>query len=408
MRILLSTIGTRGDVQPLVALGSQLKALGQDVHFCVPPDFREQIESLGLSMITIGPELRSTAKASPAPTQQTPEQQRQLAIEGTVATQFETLMQAAQDCDLILGATTLQVAAPSVAEKLGIPYVFAAYCPCVLPADRHQPPVLTMLGDSPASGLTDFRESWLQEKQRWNMMWGCLLNRQREQLGLPPLEDVLSYILTPEPWLAADPSLGPWPEPETSVFQPGAWILPDQRPLPPELEAFLAAGEPPVYFGFGSIKAPQDLSLSMIQSARALGYRAILSRGWAELELLDETPDCLSIAEVNQQALFRRVAAVVHHGGAGTTTAAARAGAPQLLIPQHYDQFYWAQRVETLGIGSAHPFAVPDTASLTQALEQTLRPEVAERARSFADRIADNGAETAARSLIERWGSSEG
>ena len=77
-------------------------------------------------------------------------------------------------------------------------------------------------------------------------------------------------------------------------------------------------------------------------------------RGWADLSLVDNEPDCLAIGEVNQQALFKRVAAVVHHGGAGTTTAAALAGAPQVVIPQHYDQHYWAQRVHQLGIGTAH------------------------------------------------------
>src|SRR5690606_34821103 len=94
-----------------------------------------------------------------------------------------------------------------------------------------------------------------------------------------------------------------------------------------ELEAFLDGGEPPVYFGFGSMRAPEGLSRVMIESARALGRRAIVSRGWADLSLLDDQPDCLLVGEVNQQALFERVSAVVHHGGAGTTTVAARVGA---------------------------------------------------------------------------------
>src|SRR5262249_36991882 len=133
MRVLLSTIGSRGDVQPLVALGMELKALGQEVHLCVPPDFREWIEGLGMTVTPIGPELRPTGKASPSAALPTPEQRRQM-IEGTVATQFETIGAAAQDCDLIVGATALQIAAPSIAEKLRIPYVFAAYCPAVLPS----------------------------------------------------------------------------------------------------------------------------------------------------------------------------------------------------------------------------------------------------------------------------------
>src|SRR5262245_30726865 len=130
MRVLLSTIGSRGDVQPLVALALQLRRLGQEVRLSVPPDFRDWIESLGLPVTPIGPELRKLV-ASSSPALSPPlslEYRRQLA-EGTVATQFETVAAAAEGCDLIVAATALQIAARSVAERRGIPYVFAAYCP---------------------------------------------------------------------------------------------------------------------------------------------------------------------------------------------------------------------------------------------------------------------------------------
>jgi vancomycin aglycone glucosyltransferase len=138
----------------------------------------------------------------------------------------------------------------------------------------------------------------------------------------------------------------------------------------------------------------------MIESARALGRRAIVSRGWADLSLVDDEPDCLTIGEVNHQALFRRVAAAVHHGGAGTTTAAALAGAPQVVIPQMYDQPYWAQRVHHLGIGTAHAPGTPTTDSLTNALERTLHPDVTARARSIATAVRRDGAQLAAQRLV--------
>lgn len=400
MRVLLSTIGSRGDVQPLVALACELKALGQDVHLCVPPDFREWIESLGIAVTPIGPELRSTGKASPSASPLSAERRRQM-IEGTVATQFETIGKAAEGRDVIVGATALQIAAPSVAEKMGIPYVFAAYCPNVLPSARHAPPVLAALGDKPSPAMADYGELWAQDARRWNDSWGPLLNAHRSALGLAPVTDVRAHIVTRHPWLAADETLGPWPESERgAVFQTGAWILPDERPLSPELESFLDAGEPPVYLGFGSIRAPDDLARVMIESARALGRRAIVSRGWADLALVDAVDDCLAIGEVNQQKLFRRVAAVVHHGGAGTTTVAALSGAPQVVIPQHYDQHYWAGRVQHLGIGAAHTAGAPTTESLTRALEHTLRPEVAVRARSVAPTVRRDGAAIAAQRLL--------
>lgn len=399
MRVLLSTIGSRGDVQPLVALGLALRELGQEVRLCVPPDFRAWIESLGMAVTPIGPELRSTAKPDPSAALPTPAQVRQM-MEGTVAAQLETITAAAAGCDVIVGATALQIAAPSVAERMGLPYVFAAYCPSVLPSPHHAPPVLAMLGDTPATAASEIRELWIKDAQRWNDMWRDLLDARRVALGLAAVSDVRSHVLTDRPWLAADPTLAPWPDPaDETVFQTGAWILPDTRPLAPELQAFLDAGTPPIYFGFGSIRAPQELGAVMIQSARALGRRAIVSRGWADLSLVD-AEDCLAIGEVNHQALFERVAAVVHHGGAGTTTAAARAGAAQVVIPQHYDQHYWAARVEELGIGRRHAEGRPTSESLTGALEGALRAEVVARARAIAPAVRDDGARVAAQRLI--------
>jgi len=401
MRVLLSTIGSRGDVQPLVALGQALTSLGEEVRLCVPPDFCEWIEELGMPTMPIGPELRPTGKGS-LPETLTPQQRRQM-IEGTVATQFATIAQAAQGCDVIVGATALQIAAPSIAEKMGIPYVFASYCPAVLPSARHAPPVLGWLGDKPVT-MADYSELWAKDAERWNGMWLPLLNAQRGALGLAPLDDVRSHVLTDRPWLASDPALAPWPDTASeTVWQTGAWIVRDERPLSDEIETFLATGDAPIYFGFGSIRATPDLARVMIESARAVGRRAILSRGWAELSLPDDAPDCLAIGEVNQQALFPRVAAVVHHGGAGTTTAAARAGAPQVVVPQMYDQHYHAARVNELGVGTAHAPGAATTESLTRALERTLREDVADRARSLAGATHGDGALVAAREVVAAY-----
>ena len=398
MRVLLSTIGSRGDVQPMVALAVQLRELGQEARVCAPPDFRDWIEDLGIPFVPLGPEVRSTAKPSPAQARPSAEQIRQM-IEGTVATQFETIPTAAQGCDVIVAGNALQIAARSVAEQRGIRYVFAAYCPITLPSTHHAPP--RVLAWTPKDPTADNRTLWAEDAQRWNERWGPALNFHRASAGLAPVTDVRNHILTDKPWLAADPTLAPWPEPaDPDVLQTGAWILPDQRPLSPELETFLEAGAPPVYFGFGSARAPEDLSKTMIETARALGRRAIVSRGWADLSLVDNAPDCLSIGEVNQQALFKRVAAVVHHGGAGTTTAATGAGAPQVVIPQQYDQFYFAQRINDLGIGSAHPPVVPTTDSLTSAFKHALQPSVAARAQSIAAAVRRDGALAAAQRLI--------
>ena len=402
MRVLLSTIGSRGDVQPVVALALQLRALGQEVRLCVPPDFREWIEGVGVPVTPIGPEVRAFAVASrPAtpPAPPTPEQMRQL-MDATVATQFDTIGAAADGCNIIVATTAIQIATRSVAEMRGIPYVFAAYSPNVLPSRHHAPPVLTTQGQTPAAVVADVGELWARNADSFNNTFGAALNAHRVSRSLEPVTDVRTHMFTDHPWLAADPTLAPWPEPsEPAVFQTGAWMLPDERPLSEEIEAFLEAGDPPIYFGFGSTRAPQGVTDVIVLTARALRRRAIVSRGWADLSPDDE-PGCLAIGEVNVQALFPRVAAVVHHGGAGTTTAAARAGVPQVVAPQMYDQFYWAQRMEQLGIGSAHPPGAMTTDSLTSSLSRVLQPDIAARARAIAADVRLDGALVAARRVI--------
>lgn len=406
MRVLLSTIGSRGDVQPLVALATELRAIGHDATFCVPPDFVEWLRGLGFEATPIGPELRSvtarpvatTAAATP-PAPISPERRRQLA-EATVAAQFQTVRDAAGGCDAIVAATALQIAARSVAERLDVPYAFAVYCPAVLPSPHHAPPPLPPFpGMVPPPAEADNLERWKHDSDRFNALFGPALNAHRSTLGLSPIDDVRAHVFGTQPWLAADRALAPWPGPDDEVFQPGAWILPDTRPLNHELEIFLDSGEPPIYFGFGSMRAPAaDVSTMLVQTARSLGRRAIISRGWADLTVAD-APDCFLVDEVNQQALFRRVAAVVHHGGAGTTTTAARAGAAQVIVPQLYDQHYWAERVATLGTGVAHAPGAPTAESLSAALEAALHPGVTGKAAAFAPVVGVDGARIAAERL---------
>jgi vancomycin aglycone glucosyltransferase len=362
------------------------------------------MEGLGIPVTPIGPEVRRFAASRGNATQPqkplTAEQRAHMA-EATVATQFETLTSAAQGCDVIVAASALQVAARSVAEKMGIPYVFAAYAPVVLPSPHHAPPPLPPLpGQSPLT-TNDNCELWAQDRARFNDLFGAAVNARRASMGLAEISDVRGHMMTDQPWLAADATLGPWPDPtDGRVVQTGAWILPDERPLSPELDRFLESGDAPIYFGFGSTRAPEGAGPVMLRAARALGRRAIVSQGWFDHSLLETECDCLSIGEVNLHALFPRVAAVVHHGGAGTTTAAALAGAPQVVIPNHYDQHYWAQRVHTLGIGTAHAAGAPTSDSLASALAQSLRAEVGARARAVAGKVRRDGTKVAAERLV--------
>ena len=253
-------------------------------------------------------------------------------------------------------------------------------------------------------GLIDNGELWDQDAQNVNAHFGATLNGHRASIGLPPVDDVRTHAFTEHPWLAADPTLAPWQEPaDLDVVQTGAWLLPDERPLPAELLDFLDAGTPPVYVGFGSmsLRAGKDIVGMAIEAIRAHGRRVLLAQGWADLAPIDDLDDCFAVGEINQQALFGRVAAVVHHGGAGTTTTAAGAGAPQVVVPQGADQVYWAGRVVGMGIGTAYDGRSANFEALSAALEATLAPETRTRANAMAGKIRTDGAMVAATLLVD-------
>jgi vancomycin aglycone glucosyltransferase len=401
MRILLTTFGSRGDVQPLLALAVALRALGADARVCAPPD-EEFAKLFAAADVPLLPAFTSVREwvAEMLPKRATISLPKVAAQ--VMAAQYEAISAAADGCDVMVatGLFSSVAAARSVAEKLSMRYVHAAYCPIFLPSP-HQPPFEFPSHPHPP-GVTDNQVLWDKNVQVMNELFGEGLNSLRASIGLPRVENARDYVFTDRPWLAADPVLAPWRQPANiDVVQTGAWILPDERPLPSELLAFLDAGAPPVYVGLGSLPAPKDFARMAIDVVRAQGRRVLISSGWAELALVDDREDCFIIGEINQQALFPRVAAVVHHGGAGTTTAAARAGSPQVVVPQIADQPYWASRVRDLGIGSAHDGPTPTAESLSVALEAALSPGARARALTVASTIRSDGAMRAAKLLLE-------
>jgi vancomycin aglycone glucosyltransferase len=402
MRACFSTYGSRGDVQPLVALAVQLQALGAEVRVCAPPDqeFAQLMARVGVTLVPAFSPVREwvterlNRKVMDLPR----------AAAEVMTAQFDAITAAAEGSDVLLasGVFSSTAAARSVAERLGIPYVYAAYCPFFLPSPYHRP--LEYPGRPHPTEVTDNRVLWELDVQTMNALLGDAFRVQRASIGLATVNNIRDHVFTDHPWLAADAALAPWRRPTPlDVVQTGAWILPDERPLPAELIAFLDAGAPPVYVGFGSM--PQhtlkEIGHTIIEVIRAQGRRALVYRGWADLALFDDRADCFAIEEVNQQALLRRVAAVIHHGGAGTTTAATRAGAPQVVIPQIGDQPYWAGRVADLGIGAAHVGPIPTTESVSAALQVALAPETRARVGALAAMIRTDGATVAAKLLLE-------
>ncbi|TCO49154.1 vancomycin aglycone glucosyltransferase [Kribbella antiqua] len=395
MRVVLSTYDSRGGVEPLVALAVRLGELGAEVQVCAPPDCADRLAEVGVPLVPIGPPVRELVHGSAKP------DVHQIAAD-LIATQFDQLAAAAEGADALVatGLRPAAAAARSVAEKLGIHSVYVSYCPIFLPSPHYRPqplpgqPVPPEVTDPEGLNELDIRNN--------NAYLGEMLNAHRAAAGLPPVDNVRDHTIGNQPWLAADPILAPWLQPaDLDVVQTGAWFLPDERPLPADLEAFLAAGEPPVYVSFGSMFAPKDIARVAIEAIRAQDRRVLLGAGWAGLAPIDDRDDCFVVGEVNQQELFTRVAAVVHHGGAGTTNTATRAGVPQVVVGQIGDQPYFAGRVAALGIGAAHDGPTPTAESLSAALAVALTPETRVRANAVAGTIRTDGAMVAAKLLLE-------
>ncbi|MCJ0869971.1 glycosyltransferase [Streptomyces sp. AP-93] len=401
MRVVLSTYGSRGAVEPMAGLAVRLREFGAQVRVCAPPDeeFALRLAGLGVELVPVGSPVR------PLVTSVTPGSAQGLAQRAAdlMAAQFDIVAAAAEGADALVATGPLPVAAAarSVAEKLGLRYVHASHQPVSLPSPHRRPPARR--GQPLPPTATDNQALWDLDARIANTMFGETLGTLRAAAGLAPVDSVRDYAFTARPWLATDPFLSPWQPTGLGVVQTGAWCVPDERPLPAELVAFLDDGPPPVYVGFGSMPrgAVEGVAPAAVEAIRARGRRTVVSRGWAELTLADGRDDCLLVDEVNHRALFRRVAAVVHHGSAGTTTTAALAGVPQVVLAQGADQPYWAGRVTGLGIGAAHEGPAPAAESLSAALHTALAPETRARAAAVAAAVRTDGTAVAARLLLE-------
>jgi vancomycin aglycone glucosyltransferase len=381
-------------VEPLIALAVALQELGARATVCAPPDeeFVSRLDDHGVPFVPFGQSVRDLVTGPVRPDPPT-------VAAALVDEWFGPVAAAAEGADVLLATGLMPAGARSVAERLGLRYLLAMFHDVSLPSPHRKPSQRP--GKPYPPDETDNAVLWRIDAENVNAMYGPALNTHRAALGMPPVDNVRDHVYTGKLLLAADPVL--WQPAELlnlEVEQTGAWILRDERPLAPDLLAFLEAGEPPVYVGFGSMPmhASKDIGQVAVDAVRAQGRRVLLASGWAGLS--ETADDCFVIGEVNQQALFRRVAAVVHHGGGGTTTTAARAGAPQVLVPQLVDQPYWARRVAELGIGAAHDGPAPTVESLSLALKTALAPETRARAAEVAGEVRTDGAMVAARLLL--------
>jgi vancomycin aglycone glucosyltransferase len=343
VRILLSPIGSRGDVQPMLALGIRLRSRGHEVAICTARDFRGVCEQAGLGFRPIDVDAEALVR-SVGPKMFNPI--HFIRIAGTMERPIrEGLDLAVRDVDVVVGSGA-QPAARSYAEARGIRYLCAIYCPVGYRSPAIGPYWLTWQ-DAPRAVN---RIAWAMQDRAFDFAIRSRINRLRKSLGLGPIGDSFDHISRTKPVLGAfDPLVAPPPSDFHDVKTTGFWFHDDPSPLPEAVERFLEAGEKPVYLGFGSMPSASRTGRVVAEALRLSGVRAIVGSGWGSLSVTSER--VLTVGSVPHAKLFPRMAAIVHHGGAGTTAAATRSGVPQVIVPHLLDQYYWAHRVQRMGLG---------------------------------------------------------
>ncbi len=418
MHITINTFGTRGDVQPFLALGIDLKNRGHQVTLLTHQIYENFVREYGLEVqpLDLNPKQillqQSLANIGGGNWRIT----RWLAenFQGVLKDLFRATLEAARDADLVVNSG-LSFAGWHVAEKLKLPAV-AAYLWPVTPS-RELPSVNAkpLPGWAPLQGIYN-RFSTKVFNQSFFHLLSPLVNKCRaEILGLPPL-GIRHYWPLDNPQTHTPLLYGfsqaviPKPSDWTSWQQiTGYWFMPPEASYQPapELEDFLVSGPKPVYIGFGSmVDHDRESVTQMSVDALALcGQRGILLGGWGELGEGVLSENILRLKSVPHDWLFPHMAVVVHHGGAGTTAAGLRAGVPAVVIPNFADQFFWGRKVHELGAG---PQPIPRQQLNAESLAESIRscledPAIQARAAHLGEAIrAEKGVERGA-DLIERF-----
>jgi len=358
MKVLLSPVGSRGDIQPQLVLAAELRRRGHEVSFATCPNFREMVESEGFECFAIGRDsneliLENSELAEQNPLRALPRQMK-LVSDETTRQCMDLLDAKLPPFDLVVGAG-LSFAVRLLAEKTGAKYAFVCYTLAGVESDEHPPPTLPVFGLPRLAN----RALWRIARLAFKRAVGRPLAAVRKLHGLEP---------DPAPWhtihgtnliLAQDDVMGPLPSDARGC---GAHVAafaraPTDAPLPEAVEAFLQrrAGQPLVYVGFGSMPSVERARVidAVNELCRVHDARVLLFSAHQEDQNFTLPEAVLSVGPLDHARLFPRVDLVVHHGGAGTTATALRAGTPQLIVPHIVDQFFHGRRIAELGVGPA-------------------------------------------------------
>jgi rhamnosyltransferase subunit B len=395
-RILMTMIGSLGDLHPALALGLELKRRGHRVTVASTAFYRPKVEGLGLDFFPLRPNWDPTDQALIAQCEDLktgPEVLFRKLILPHLRETYQDLFAVAAQADLMI-AGELVYAAPLVAEKLGLRWVSEILSPCSF-FSAHDPSLLVNIPElyylRRAGWLVN--RAMLEFGKRASRHWWMPVRRLRRELGLRvECDPVFRDKFSPQLVLALFSSCLAAPQPDwpKQTLQPG-FVFYDRNTADsgdyPEVTEFLAAGEAPIVFTLGStaVHHPADFYEVSLAAAKQLGKRAVLIGFKALKGIL--SADVLAVPYAPYSQIFPHAAAIVHQGGSGTTGQALRAGRPQLIVPYGWDQPDNGLRVERLGAGLCLARSEYSVKAAGDALGRLLRDW------RFAERAVEVGAQ---------------
>jgi sterol 3beta-glucosyltransferase len=405
MRIAIVAPGSRGDVEPYLALGQGLQAAGHVVRLVTHQDFQQLVSSHGVEFWPIEGRVQDIAQGMAGLLEggnllAVLSQMRKEARNGALRLAKGGLA-ACQGMDLILAGIGGVFVGLALADKLGLPLLQAYYIPFT--PTRAYPSFLFPHSPTWLGGGFNRLSYHLARQMMWQAFRPADTLARKQVLSLPPAPlagPFHSDRVRGLPILYGySPSvIPPPPDWDPDIHVTGYWFLDaaDDWTPPPALAEFLRAGPPPVYIGFGSMsnRDPAAIAKLVLEALALARQRAILLSGWGGIGKGDLPNSVFAVEGVPFAWLFPRVAAVVHHGGAGTTAAGLRAGVPSVVVPFFGDQPFWGQRVAALGVGPAPvPRKMLTAERLAQAIQQAVTdPAMRQRAADLGARIqAEDG-----------------
>ena len=381
MQATIIATGSRGDVQPYIALGVGLKRAGHRVRVLAPSDYHQLIRSAALDFFDTGGSMEAVARSMEGLLEggnflrilarMGPAAERMI---GQVAARG---LEASRGSDVIIAGLGGLPVGWALGEKLGIGFV-PAYLYPFTPTSAFG----TVLAPRPGLRLPGWANR-LSHRVAQQMIWQAIrtadAQARRQVLDLPPASFWGPYAAlegSGRPTLCGYsphviPVPGDW---APSIHVTGYWFLdpPENWQPPAGLLDFLNDGPPPVYIGFGSMvnRQPDDVAALVCDALQRSGLRAVWSSGWGGLSGARLPESVYMTGSIPHAWLFPRMAAVVHHGGVGTTAAGLRAGVPSLAIPYFGDQPFWGQRIAALGVG---PQPIPRSRLTADRLARALQ-----------------------------------